>query len=56
MSITREKFITKLIRAGLFVLLAVIIFALGNKVVPGKNCSKCPVNGICKGETDCSKY
>jgi len=53
---TRKKFITKLIQAGLLGILSLITFLLVNKVVSGKDCSSCPGNGICRGETDCSKY
>ena len=52
----RNDFIKDLVRGGLFVLLALIAFALGNKVVTGKNCSQCPGKGICSGEQDCNKY
>ena len=37
-------------------LIAVIVIALGNKVVIGKDCSGCPGNGVCNGKSDCSKY
>jgi len=53
---TRNEFLKKLIRAGLFALLALVVFALGNRVVTGKNCSECPGKGICNGKTDCNKY
>jgi hypothetical protein len=53
---TRPDFFKKLIRYMLLLLIAFIAFALGNKVVTGSNCSACPGNGICSGETDCNKY
>ena len=53
---TRKDFITKLIQAGLLGILLLITFLLGNKVVSGIDCTSCPGNGICRGETDCSKY
>lgn len=53
---TRKKFITKLIQVGLLGILLLITFLLGSKVVSGKDCNDCPGNGICRGETDCSKY
>lgn len=56
MIITRTEFVKKIVRAGLFVLLAIIMLALGRKVVTGKDCSGCPGQGICKGETDCNIY
>lgn len=52
----RVDFFKLLMRACLFVLLAMIALALGNKVVTGKECSKCPGNGICNGKSDCNKY
>jgi hypothetical protein len=56
MQYKRKDFITKLIQAGLLGVLLLITYLIGNKVVSGKDCSTCPGNGICKGETDCSKY
>jgi hypothetical protein len=53
---SRIDFFKKLIRYGLLALLALIVFALGNRVVTGKDCSGCPGNGICNGKTDCNKY
>jgi len=52
----RADFFRKLIRYTLLLLMALIAIALIRKVVPGENCSACPGNGICKGESDCSKY
>jgi hypothetical protein len=52
----RLDFIRRIIKFVLLLLLAVIAFALGNKVVTGKDCSECPGNGICNGKTDCEKY
>jgi hypothetical protein len=53
---TRNDFLKKTIRASLFLLLALLVFALGKKVVAGKDCSGCPGNEVCNGKTDCSKY
>jgi hypothetical protein len=53
---TRYSFLKKIIQAALLALIALIVFALGNRVVTGKDCSTCPGNGICNGETDCRKY
>jgi hypothetical protein len=52
----RNDFFKKIIRYGLLALLTLIVFALGNRVVTGKDCSACPGNGVCNGETDCNKY
>jgi hypothetical protein len=56
MNIARSEFLKKLIQIMLATLLAVIAFTLANRTVSGSDCSKCPGNGICKGETDCSKF
>jgi hypothetical protein len=56
MPFTRKDFIKKLIQAGLIGILFLLTFLLGSKVVSGKDCSVCPGNGICRGETDCSNY
>jgi lipopolysaccharide export LptBFGC system permease protein LptF len=55
-SISRLQFLNKLIRGLLVAFLAFLAFALGSKAVKGNNCNSCPGNGICRGETDCSKY
>jgi hypothetical protein len=56
MLLTRAEFINRLVRAGLFILLAIIIFALGKKIVTGRECSSCPGKDICAGESDCSTF
>ena len=53
---TRLDFFRKLIKYLLLLLMAVIVLALGNKVVTATDCSVCPGNGICNGKTDCNKY
>lgn len=52
----REDFFKKIFRIALLAILSLIAFTLGGRVVSGQNCSSCPGNGVCKGETDCSKY
>ena len=52
----RKDFFKKLIKYMLLALLGVITIILGKQVVGGDNCSACPGNGICKGESDCSKF
>lgn len=52
----RSDFFKKLIRYILFFILAGIALVLGSKAVTGSDCSSCPGNGICKGESDCSIY
>jgi len=53
---TRIEFFKRIFRLGLLALLALIVFILGNRVVTGHDCSACPGNGICRGETDCDNY
>ena len=50
----RADFLRIIVRMTLFLLLAIITFTLSNRVVSGKNCSSCPVNGTCKGKSDCT--
>jgi hypothetical protein len=52
----RSDFLNKLIRYILLVLLAGVAVVLGTKAVTGSDCSSCPGSGICKGESDCSKF
>ena len=52
----RNDFLKKLIRIGLYAILALIVFAIGNKVVSASDCNQCPGKGICNGETDCNIY
>jgi len=55
-TISRLQFLDKLIRGLLVAFLAFLALMLGSKAVKGNDCSSCPGNGICKGETDCGKY
>jgi len=54
--LSRIQFLKKLISGLLIAFLAFIAFTLGSKAVHGQDCTNCPGNGICSGETDCSKY
>jgi hypothetical protein len=56
MTLTRPEFLKKVIRAMLVAFLAFLALSLGSKAVSGKDCSTCPGNGICHGETDCNNY
>jgi len=53
---SRIDFFRKLIRYILLLLLSIIVFSLGNRVVTAKDCSECPGKGVCNGKTDCNKY
>ena len=52
----RIDFLKKLVRFGLLAILTMIVFALGNRVVTGTDCSSCHGKGICNGKTECNKY
>jgi hypothetical protein len=52
----RVTFIEKLIRFILFGLLAMFAIVLSGRTVNNSDCSSCPGNGICKGETDCTNF
>jgi hypothetical protein len=54
--INRESFIRMVIRAGLVLILGVVAFILSGRISKGNDCSGCPGNGICRGETDCSIF
>jgi len=53
---SRDDFFKKLGRYILLMLMALIVFALGSRIVTGKDCSACPGKGICNGESDCNKF
>ena len=53
---SRDDFFKKLGRYVLLMLMALIVFALGSRIVTGKDCSACPGKGICNGESDCNKF
>jgi hypothetical protein len=53
---SRNDFFRKLGRYILLMLIAMIVIALGNKVISGKDCSVCAGKGICNGKTDCNKF
>ena len=55
-TISRLQFLDKVIRGLLVAFLAFLALTLGSKAVNGIDCSSCPGKGICRGETDCSKY
>jgi len=52
----RINFIKRLTRYIILFLMLIIVAVLGNKIVTGKDCSACPGNGICNGETECDNY
>jgi hypothetical protein len=53
---SRIEFFKKLMRYILLMLVALVVFVLGNKVVSAAGCSTCPGKGICTGENDCENY
>ncbi|NSW94560.1 MAG: hypothetical protein HPY62_07615 [Bacteroidales bacterium] len=56
MPYSRKDFVSKLIRAGLAMILLFLAYLLGSKAVAGKECSDCPGYGICRGNDDCSTF
>jgi hypothetical protein len=52
----RTEFVRRVIQAGLFVLLSLVVFALKNRIVTVEYCSSCPENGSCPGKKECSKF
>jgi len=55
-TLTRTEFLGKLARGILAALLAIITLMLASRTVKGNECSSCPGNGICNGESDCTKF
>jgi hypothetical protein len=53
---TRNDFVKRVIQAGLFALLTLVVIALKNRIVTGENCSSCHENGSCPGKKECSKF
>jgi hypothetical protein len=53
---TRNNFVKRVIQVGLFVLLSLVVFALKNRIVTGRNCSSCPENASCPGKKECYKF
>jgi len=54
--IPRAIFLKRLIRIIMASLLAFIAISLGKRISNTNDCSNCPGFGICKGESDCSKF
>ena len=52
----RIDFFKKLGRYILLMLMAFIVMAVGKKGRYWKDCSECPGNGICRGESDCVNF
>jgi hypothetical protein len=52
----RTEFLKKVIRYMLFGLLAMAAAITGSRVASAADCSSCPGNGICAGESDCSTF
>lgn len=55
-TLTRTEFLGRLARGILAALLAIIALMLASRTVRGNECSTCPGNGLCNGESDCTKY
>jgi len=52
----RNQFVKVLFRYLLLIFLAVIALITGSRVIMASDCSSCPGNDICHGESDCSQY
>ena len=53
---TRIDFLKRMFQVMLASILGLIAFILSRRSVSVNDCSSCPGNGICSGESDCSKY
>jgi hypothetical protein len=53
---TRNELIKTLGRYMLLLIMAMVVFLLGNKVVAANDCNSCAGKGICNGKADCNKY
>lgn len=56
MKVTRSEFLKRAVQVVLAGMLAVVAITLGKRTVSGNDCSGCPGNGKCKGESDCSNF
>jgi hypothetical protein len=54
--LNRADFLKNIIRIIMGSLLAFIAIALGRKISTLNDCSSCPGQGICRGESDCSRF
>jgi hypothetical protein len=52
----RTEFLKIIIRYILLGILAVVTIITGSRAVSASDCSKCPGNGRCSGESDCSTF
>lgn len=52
----RDQFIKRLFRYLLLIVLAVIAMITGSRVTMASDCSSCAGKGICRGESDCSRF
>jgi len=52
----RGTFLRRLMQVVILAALSLVVFVLGNRVVTGSDCDKCPGRGICSGEIDCENY
>jgi len=51
----RTGFIKSIVRAGLWLMLALIVLAVGNRVVSASGCSGCPAKSSCSGKNSCDR-
>ncbi|HOP00043.1 MAG TPA: hypothetical protein PK766_10815 [Bacteroidales bacterium] len=55
-TINRVDFLKSMMRIIMGSLLTFVAIALGRRISTVNDCSNCPGQGICRGETDCSKF
>lgn len=53
---TRIEFFKKIMRFALLAITGLLVLVLSRRIITGSDCSVCAGKGICKGETDCSKF
>jgi hypothetical protein len=52
---TRNRFLKRVIQAGLLALLALLFFSLKNRIETGSSCNGCPQYGRCNGIDSCTR-
>ena len=52
----RGTFLRRLMQIVILAVMSLVVLALGDRVVTGRDCNKCPGQGICSGEIDCESY
>jgi|GEM_PF-1514248 len=53
---TRNDFLRKVVRTALLLILGLVSFALGGRIVSANECSGCGLRGKCTGANDCEIF